>query len=66
MGQPRGWQQLIPPEHREVFERAGFGRRQEWGTHPALIVVDVCASFLEPTPRPSRRERTARHLSRSL
>lgn len=48
MGQPRGWQQLIPPEDREIFDRAGFGRRQEWGAHPALIVVDVCASFLGP------------------
>jgi nicotinamidase-related amidase len=44
----RPWQAAVPAEDREIFDRGGFGQRQEWGRHPAVIVVDVCASFLGP------------------
>jgi len=44
----RPWQTLVPAEDREIFDRGGFGQRQEWGQRPAVIVVDVCASFLGP------------------
>lgn len=44
----RPWQTAVPAEDREIFDRGGFGQRQEWGRRPAVIVVDVCASFLGP------------------
>jgi len=42
------WQEAVPAEDREIFDRGGFGQRQDWGTRPAVLVVDVCASFLGP------------------
>jgi len=44
----RPWQTAVPAEDRDIFDRGGFGQRQEWGRRPAVIVVDVCASFLGP------------------
>jgi maleamate amidohydrolase len=31
------------------YARAGFGGRLSWGTSPAVVVVDICRAYLEPT-----------------
>jgi maleamate amidohydrolase len=33
----------------EDYERAGFGARLGFGERPAVIVVDVCEAYLDPT-----------------
>lgn len=31
------------------YERAGFSGRLGWGEHPAVVVIDVCRAYVEPT-----------------
>jgi len=48
----RIWDSVIPPAEREVFERAGYGKRGTWGDRPALLVVDVNYNFVGDRPEP--------------
>jgi nicotinamidase-related amidase len=34
---------------REDYARAGFGRRLGWGDRPAVVAVDWCRAYLDPT-----------------
>ena len=40
------WLEQIPREEREVYEKAGFGRRQSFGKGPALLVIDCTLAFI--------------------
>ena len=42
----RPWQKVIPQEDRDLYEKAGFAGRLDWGRRPALLVIDVTLPFL--------------------
>lgn len=46
------WDELIPPEEREVYRRAGYGRPRGFGRRPALLIVDVEYNFTGHRPEP--------------
>lgn len=41
----RTWRTFMPKEDREVYGQAGYGMRQEWGSSPAVLVIDVTLGF---------------------
>jgi len=40
------WEEIFTAEDRALAEKAGFGKKQMFGSRPALIVVDVNNAFL--------------------
>lgn len=48
----RPWDGLISESELQVFHAAGYGKRGEWGTKPALLVVDVNYNFVGDRPEP--------------
>ena len=46
------WDDVLPEQDRQVFEAAGYGKRQGYGSRPAVIVVDVSYNFVGDTPEP--------------
>ncbi len=48
----RPWQQIIPPEDRAIYEKAGFGHPHPFGQRPAYLVIDVVRSFVGSEPMP--------------
>lgn len=40
------WREVTPSDDRAVYEAAGYGRRDEPGSHPALIIIDVTYGFV--------------------
>ncbi len=42
---PRIWDDVIPESEREIWAAAGYGRRGEFGSRPAVLVVDVSYDF---------------------
>ncbi len=46
------WDDLIPPEEREVYRRAGYGRPRGFGRRPALLIVDVEYNLTGHQPEP--------------
>jgi maleamate amidohydrolase len=39
------WFESIPPKEFEVYKNAGFGKRQEPGKTPALLIIDCTLAF---------------------
>jgi len=39
---------MAEEETTRVYERAGFGKRTDWGKHPALLIVDFCYGMTDP------------------
>jgi nicotinamidase-related amidase len=48
----RSWETLIPADEMAVYRAAGYGQRGEWGSRPALLVVDVNYNFVGDRPEP--------------
>jgi maleamate amidohydrolase len=48
--QPRIWDRFLTDRDRQVFERAGYGKRGGFGTRPALFVIDVQYNFCGDEP----------------
>lgn len=46
------WDAHLTDRDREVFRRSGHGRRQGFGTRPAILVVDVTYAFVGDRPEP--------------
>ncbi|MFN8525888.1 MAG: isochorismatase family protein [Chloroflexota bacterium] len=46
------WDGLIPPDDREVYRRAGYGKPRGLGQRPALLVVDMEYNFTGDRPEP--------------
>jgi maleamate amidohydrolase len=46
------WDSLVPPDEREVYRRAGYGKSLGAGTKPALLVVDMEYNFTGHRPEP--------------
>jgi maleamate amidohydrolase len=42
------WDDVIGPEERAEYERAGWGGRVGFGERPALVVVDMYRAFVDP------------------
>ena len=42
------WDDVIPKEERELYERGGWGGTVGFGRRPALLVVDMYAAFVDP------------------
>lgn len=46
------WDDVFSDHDKLVFEKAGFGRGQEFGKHPALMIIDVIYNFVGDKPEP--------------
>ena len=42
------WDDVIPREEREIYERGGWGGRVGFGRRPALLVIDMYTAFVDP------------------
>ena len=42
------WDDVIPREEQELYERGGWGGRVGFGRRPALLVVDMYTAFVDP------------------
>ena len=42
------WDDVIPKEEQELYERGGWGGRVGFGRRPALLVVDMYTAFVHP------------------
>jgi nicotinamidase-related amidase len=42
------WDDVIPREERELYERGGWGGRGGFGRRPALLVIDMYTAFVDP------------------
>jgi nicotinamidase-related amidase len=42
------WDDVIPREERELYERGGWGGRVGFGRRPALLVIDMYTAFVDP------------------
>jgi nicotinamidase-related amidase len=42
------WDDVIPLEERELYERSGWGGRVGFGRRPALLVIDMYTAFVDP------------------
>ncbi len=46
------WEKLLTERDKKVFKKAGYGKRQEMGQKPALLVIDVTYEFVGFEPKP--------------
>ncbi len=46
------WDDIIPESEKEIYERAGYGRKITFGNNPALVIVDVTYNFVGDKPEP--------------
>lgn len=46
------WDDVITDRDRMVYEQAGFGVRQGFGSNPAVLIVDVNYNFVGESPEP--------------
>jgi maleamate amidohydrolase len=46
----RDWEQFFPEEERKMYEKAGYKGKQEYGHHPALLIIDVITGFTGTKP----------------
>ena len=46
------WDDILTERDKQVFAAAGYGKRQGFGSRPAVIVVDVNYNFVGDTPEP--------------
>lgn len=46
------WVELVPSEVKEIYAKAGFGRRLGFGQRPAVLVVDMQYNQLGDRPEP--------------
>jgi nicotinamidase-related amidase len=42
------WRTVFPERERQIYEAAGFCEPEEFGSSPALLIIDVVASFAGP------------------
>lgn len=47
----RAWEAVIPEFDRKVYEKGGFAGDREFGTKPALLVIDVVESWTGSKPQ---------------
>ena len=48
----RHWEEIFTEADRVVLAKAGFGGRQEFGSKPALLIIDVTRSFIGSIRQP--------------
>ena len=48
----RIWDKFLTERDKTVLTAAGFGALADWGTRPALIIIDVNYAFCDERPRP--------------
>ncbi len=48
----RRWEEIFTGDDRKLLEKLGWGRRQTYGTKPALLIIDVTTAFLGSTRQP--------------
>lgn len=46
------WDQILTQRDKDVYAKTGYGKRQEMGKHPAIIVVDMTYEFTGFEPKP--------------
>jgi nicotinamidase-related amidase len=46
------WDDVIPMGEKEVYEKAGYGKKQGFGEKPAIVIVDMTYNFLGDKPEP--------------
>jgi nicotinamidase-related amidase len=48
----RPWEAIFGDTDREVLHKGGFGKRQEFGKSPTLLLIDIKTSFIGTTRKP--------------
>ncbi|MDP3879224.1 MAG: isochorismatase family protein [Dehalococcoidales bacterium] len=48
----RRWEEILPETDRALYQKLGYSSRQEYGTNPALLIIDVTRGFLGSRPMP--------------
>lgn len=46
------WDDVITEQDRTIYEKAGFGKRQGFGSRPVVLVIDVTYLFIGDRPEP--------------
>ena len=46
------WDDVITERDKQVYEKAGFGRKVSFGKKPALVIIDVNYNFVGDRPEP--------------
>ena len=52
MTEERIWDAYLTERDKAVFKASGFGALAEWGSRPALLIIDVNYAFCDTEPRP--------------
>ena len=46
----REWEKIVPDHDREIYEKAGYGKKQTFGDRPALLIIDMILAFTGTRP----------------
>src|SRR5207302_1848717 len=46
------WEAILTPADQELYKTGLYGARQQFRSHPALLIVDVTRSFVGSKPMP--------------
>jgi nicotinamidase-related amidase len=49
----REWEKIMPDLDRRIYEQAGYGKPQNFGGKPALLIIDMILAFTGTKPRNS-------------
>ncbi len=47
----REWEKIIPEIDRQIYSKAQYGKKQTFGSKPALLIIDVVNSFTGTKPQ---------------
>ena len=47
----REWEKIIPEIDRLIYSKAQYGKKQTFGSKPALLIIDVVNSFTGTKPQ---------------
>jgi maleamate amidohydrolase len=39
------WKKIMPDLDRKIYEQAGYGKPQNYGKKPALLIIDMIVAF---------------------
>lgn len=45
------WEKIMPDLDRKIYEQAGYGKPQNYGEKPALLIIDMILAFTGTKPR---------------
>lgn len=48
----RPWEEVFTDTDREILRKGGFAKKQQFGKHPTLLLIDIKISFIGTTRKP--------------